>query len=344
MKSADHAAVKTPENMLGLDYRREAETFRDNFPGEAIIDVHTHLGDLASAQVYFQAADAYGIASTWSQTPLEHVDAIADQFGDRVCFIAIPNYLAKDRDDTFTTDWLKRIEAFAEKGAKLCKFWAAPRGRDFTPHLQLDAPIRLQGMKLARSLGMSFMVHISDPDTWFATKYADAGKYGSKADQYTPLRRLLDQFGDVPWLAAHMAGDPEHLDHLQELLDAHPNLYLDTSATKWMVRELSKTPGEFRAFCVRNAGRVFFGTDIVTSKDNIGFDLYASRFWALRTLIETDYAGPSPIVDPDLHLVDPSVPEDATATLRGASIGGDTLQMLYHDAAAAFARRVGWIS
>jgi hypothetical protein len=62
-----------------------------------------------------------------------------------------------------------------------------------------------------------------------------------------------------------------------------------------------------------------------------GDDLYASRFWAMRTLYETDYDGPSPIVDPDLSLIDPSQPRESTATLRGIKLDPAALQSLYHD-------------
>jgi len=59
-----------------------------------------------------------------------------------------------------------------------------------------------------------------------------------------------------------------------------------------------------------------------------GFDLYASRFWALRTMCEADYHGMSPIVDSDLHMVDPAVNAKSTATLRGAGLGEATLRLL----------------
>ncbi len=321
-----------PANMLGLDYRAEAAKLPYRGP---IWDVHTHLGDLESARLYFQIADQFNIERTYTMTQLEQVDVLRAEFGDRLRFIAVPNYMSK-APDTYTTDWLRRIEAFAEKGVKICKFWAAPRGRDMhDAALLIDSSHRRESMKLARSLGMMFMTHIADPDTWFATKYADASRYGTKDDQYEPFERMLDEFGDVTWLAAHMAGTPEDLDRLQRLLDRHPNLYVDTSATKWMVRELSKQPQRLRDFLSANRGRVFFGSDIVTSAKDMSYDLYASRYWALRTLFETNYDGPSPIVDPDLHMLDPTVPETATAYLRGAALGDDVLTSLYRDAAAA---------
>ncbi len=331
MSATDVKSAHSSANTLGLDYRSLAAQFRYRGP---IWDVHTHLNDVEATRALFDVADLFGIERVWSMTPLPHARAIADMFGDRVQFIAVPHYANHEKDpNTFTSEWLKAIEGFAAMGSRVCKIWAAPRGIDFHESMTLDSPIRREARKLARSLGMMFMVHVSDPDTWFATKYADAARYGTKAQQYEPLERMLDEYSDTPCIAAHMAGNPEDLDFVQGLLDRHANLYVDTSATKWMVRELSKRPERFRAFCQRNAGRVLFGTDIVATRDNCNFDLYASRYWALRTLMETTYDGPSPIVDPDLHMVDPAVPETATATLRGASLDDATLRDVYHAAA-----------
>ncbi len=321
----------SPENRLGIAYRQEAA--RLPWTGR-IWDAHVHLHDVEAARLFFEVADLFGIERVWSMSPLQHVDEIKDQFGDRVRFIAVPNYKAHSQPGTFTTDWLKRIEGFAAKGVRVCKFWAAPRGRDIHPSLRLDSPTRLEAMHLAKSLGMKFMIHIADPDTWFATHYRDHRRYGRKAEHHKTFERLLDEHHDVTWIAAHLAGDPEHLDRLQDLLDRHPNLYMDTAATKWMVRELSKHPDCFRAFCQRNPGRIIFGSDIVADSDNISFDLLASRYWALRTLLETDYDGPSPIEDPDLRLVDPSLSAGAAPTLRGVRLDPATLATVYHGAVA----------
>ncbi len=321
-------------NRLGLDYRAEAGRFTYDGP---IIDIHTHIGTVEAARLYFEVADRYGIGKAVSMTKLENCPAIKDAFGDRIEFIAVPNYEAYDQPGTFTTDWLKRMAQFREQGCRIIKFWAAPRGRDLHPDaFHLDSPARRESIKRAYDLGYRmFMTHVGDPDTWFQAKYTDPAKYGKKTEHLDQLEALLDEYPDVQWIGAHMSGYPEDLDYVQGILDRHPNYVIDTSATKWQVRELSKHPDRFRAFCENNPGRVVFGTDIVANNDNLDYDLYASRFWALRTLIETAYDGPSPIVDPDLNMVDPSVDEKATAPLRGAQVTGPTLRSVYHDAAAA---------
>ncbi|QQE12806.1 hypothetical protein JD969_04905 [Planctomycetota bacterium] len=317
-------------NRLGLDYEAEARSLPY---GEPIWDVHTHVQSVASAETMLKAMDVYGVEKVWSMSNLEITAELKEIFGDRIEFIAVPNFSQKDEEGTFTTDWWKRIEKFAEIGTKICKFWAAPRGLDFDPMFAIDHPTRRTAMDIARDCGMMFMTHVGDPDTWFATHYKDASKYGTKADHLASLEKMLDEYSDVTWIAAHMAAHPEHLDILQGVLDRHSNLYIDTSATKWMIREWSKHPKELADFCARNEGRVLFGSDIVTNDDNVDFDLYASRYWALRTMWETEYDGPSPIVDPDLTLIEPEKGKKQTAKLLGAGIPNGELDFVYRNAA-----------
>jgi len=196
------------------------------------------------------------------------------------------------------------------------------------------------------------MTHVADPNTWFATRYADSETYGTKKDHYEPFERMLDRFTQ-PWIAAHMGGWPEDLEFLSGLLDRHDNLYLDTSATKWIVREVSRhSREEVKVFMKRYNGRLLFGSDIVTVDDHLkpnedatemtakasspedAFDLYASRYWALRKLWESDYEGESPIADPDLAMVDPDTYNEMDAPpLRGKSLPDEVLRELYHEAA-----------
>jgi len=353
-------------NRPGLDYAREA-TYFSALP-QPIIDVHTHIGGGQAARIFARAADLYGIGEVWSMTKLEDTAAVAEAMGGRIRFIAVPDWSQpENRRFHHSEGFLARIEAFHAIGARMVKFWCAPRSRDLADEtgdpafMRLDAPHRIEQMNLAASLGMMFMTHVGDPDTWFRTKYADSARYGTKAEQYRPLRTLLDRFPG-PWLAAHLGGWPENPAFLAELLDSHPNLLLDTSATKWMVRELSAhAPGVIHDFLLRFRGRILFGSDIVTMDEHLAptsggheitakaasrreaFDLYASRYWALRTLFETDWQGPSPIADPDLAMVNPEsfTPGDAP-DLRGFALSGDLLNTLMFGAAQALSQRLGW--
>ncbi len=342
-------------NRLSLCYETEAHKLGP--PPVDILDAHTHLRGEDSVRVYQRVAEHYGVTHTWSMTPLEQVSEVRHVLGSAVQFIAQPDFRADNLLHAMGDGFLERIDAFHSEGAHLVKFWAAPRARDLgrkagDPNLMmLDGPHRQRQMERTCELGMGIMTHIGDPDTWFATHYADASAYGDKASQYESFERAMEQF-DVPWLAAHFGGWPEDLGFLDGLLTRHPKLHLDTSATKWMVRELSRhSPEEFNAFLDRWSGRILFGSDIVVQGDHLvqddkggrtgqassadeAYDLYASRYWALRTLFETSYDGPSPIADPDLALAYPDQfgPTDAP-TLTGKQLPLNTLRMVYRDAA-----------
>lgn len=355
----------TPANRLGIDYRAAAASF-DNTPfPDGIIDAHLHVNGAKAAAIFRRVMDAYHIRTLISQTQLAEAAAVRDVLGERIRFVAIPDYMSEDRGRAHREAFLENIQTFHDDfNAKIVKFWRAPRFRDYLlqadPNdtgedlVALDSEWVVRAAELATSLGMVLMTHVADPDTWFQTTYADSSRYGTKRDQYLPLERMLDRF-PTQWLLAHMGGTPEDLDFLDGLLTRHPNAHLDTSACKWMVRELSKhDSAKLRDFLTKWAGRISFGSDIVTSDGHLvptdpdnktfgihlansedeAFDLYASRYWALRTLFETDHAGESPIADPDLAMVDPEHHDAMSAPmLRGRALPADLLHTLHFTAA-----------
>ncbi|MCB0352030.1 MAG: amidohydrolase family protein [Bdellovibrionales bacterium] len=344
--------MKELSNRLNLDFRSETST-RFPFTG-SIIDVHSHINGPAASVVYGEAAKLFGIELTYSMSQLEEVPALQEKLGDSIRFIAFPKFLSDNPIYEHSDGYIRRIEEFHKLGSRIVKFWAAPRGLDYGKSfgnpdiLRLNSPERLACMEAAADLGMYFMTHVSDPDTWFQAKYSDPSTYGTKLDQYEPLEELLEKFKQ-PWIAAHMAGWPENLEFLDGLLSRHENLYLDTSATKWMVRELSKHPREeVVAFFSKWKKRLLFGSDIVTTDAHLdssqndhfkadqaksreeAFDLYASRYWALRTLFETSYSGESPISDSDLHMVNPQrFQEEDAPTLSGKGLPSEVLEWIY---------------
>ncbi len=343
-------------NRLGLDYAREAD--RLGPPVVPIIDGHAHINGGRAAALYRGVMDRFGVEAVYSQTQLDQVQPVRDALGDRVRFVAIPNYMGEDPRFEHTVGFYENLPRWWDLGARMVKWWCGPRGRDMGAEFgeplicTLDHPWRRRQMDRAAELGMAFMAHIADPDTWFATRYADADFYGTKAQQHEMLERAAEAY-DVPWLIAHMGGSPEDLDFLAGLLDRHPNFVVDTSATKWMVRELGRhTRDELVAFLERYRGRIVFGTDVVTidahltddagprgmgaqaSSEEEAFELYASRYWAYRTMLETAYEGESPIADPDLALVDPERYDEMSAPpLRGLALDADLLRTLYRGAA-----------
>lgn len=362
--STSDGVFRHDANRFGLDYGTEAALL--GAPPVPIIDAHTHLNGTRAAGVWARAADLYGIDRAYSMTRLAEVESVRDALGERVRFIAFPDWSNPDTQAVHRGGYLPVIEQYRERfDARIVKFWSGPAlvdyaGGDPADLVPFDSPWRVRQAELATELGMMFMVHIADPDTWFATRYTDTARYRTKAAQYESFERMLERFPQ-PWIAAHMGGWPEDLGFLGGLLERHANLYLDCSATKWIVRELCAQPRErVAAFFTRWRGRVLFGSDIVAmdahltpdkrgapsikseqaSTEAEAFDLYASRYWALRTMLETDHRGESPIVDPDLAMVDPGrFGERDAPELRGIGLGDAVLADLYRHTAMAVVER-----
>jgi predicted TIM-barrel fold metal-dependent hydrolase len=333
------------------------------------VDIHAHINGKGAAPIWREVARLFGVSRVFTMVRLSDAPTVREALGDMVRFIAFPDFRGEDRSKAFKDAFLEDIRRFhGDYGARIVKLWNAPRLRELITGdaakdlIEFDSPWRVKAAELAQSLGMMMMVHVADPDTWFATRYKDAAKFGTKLSHYRGLEVMLDRF-PMPWIAAHMGGWPENLPFLSGMLERHPNLYIDTSATKWVVRELSKHKrDEVLGFFTRWRGRLLFGSDIVTTDEHLApkagppahpmadlasspetaFDLYASRYYALRTMFETNYNGESPIADPDLKMVEPDRYDDMAAPrLQGLALPRALLEELYHNAAARLLATVG---
>jgi len=328
----------SPEhNVTGIDYSQRGHLRSNAAP---LIDCHAHVlrtrpteepaetpPDLTQAEQMLAVAEEFGIVRTVTMCPPEDIPPLRERFGDRLLFNGSIAKKAIDEPDDAPQRLLDR---FLELGVRLIKFWAAPRGRD--RGLYVDAPWRIEAVRQARAAGVRIiMVHVGDPDQWFRTVYTDSTKFGTKAEQYVGLRRLLELFPDMRFIGAHMGGDPEHPDHLEALLEQYPHLSFDTSATKWQVREASPRAEAIRALICRHPTRFLFGSDLVT-RPGLPREHYVSRYWCQRTLWESRWQGPSPIHDPDY---DPGAGGPSTPTLRGLDLPSDVLRRVYYDNAAA---------
>jgi hypothetical protein len=274
------------------------------------------------AELMLDVAREFGILRTWSMCPPEDIPPLREKLGDRIAFNGMINKAKLDEPDD---EVFRRLDQFLENGVDMIKLWSAPRGRD--RGLIVDAPWRIEAAKRARAAGVRIvMVHVGDPDVWFRNQYADTAKFGTKPEQYIGLERMMELFPDLTWIGAHMGGDPEHPDHLQALLERYPNYFIDTSATKWQVREVSPRREAIRALICRFPDRFLFGSDLVT-RESLPREPYVSRYWCQRTLWETAWEGQSPIADPDFQ-TEPGGP--TTPPLHGLRLSGDVLAKIYH--------------
>jgi hypothetical protein len=285
-----------------------------------IIDAHTHVEDVANAWLLFRAAQAFGVQVFCGVVRPAAIDALKREFGESFRPIVRVDHSLIGQPSRFARENVLAIREGRAKGAVAAKFWYAPRFIAET-HFRFDNPALRPILATLVDLGMPALVHVADPDCWFERQYSDVARYGTKAEQYDALEHTLSDLPGLKVQGAHFGGDPEDLGHLRLLMDKYPNYYVDTSATKWIARELSAHPAESRAFVLERADRIVFGSDLVAFGDATPAH-YGSRYWVQRWLWEGEGARPSPIADP-------CVADPEGVTVHGLALPDDVLAKLY---------------
>jgi predicted TIM-barrel fold metal-dependent hydrolase len=288
-----------------------------------LVDAHTHIARKQSDEL-IDAARLYGVARIFSIAPLDENLRLRERYPGLI--EPVTNLIFEHRQDPaqFADDNRALLVRAVAEGVRVVKLWLSPRASDRFDGLTLDSPLLdsiFEGLAQQR---LRLLLHVADPDLWFANKYTDVARYATKADHYARLEQRLHAFPTVRILVAHMGGHPEDLGHLGRLLDRYPNLSLDTSATRWMVRELGRQPEAARAFFTRYADRLLFGTDQVVL-DEPDSERYLVRYWIHQMFWETDLVCELPIDDPDA---------EGVPMLRGINLPAAVLRKVYSDNAA----------
>jgi len=265
--------------------------------GLPLIDPHTHVGRLEATETLLGAALAYGVERLLGITAPEAATVLESRFPGRFVFAVSLDYSRRDDPEAFQRENVGRLRRAHAAGFRVVKFW-------FKPSFNADTGMYLNDdrltpvFELMAELRMPGLVHIADPDIWFETHYRDGARFGTKLQAYEQLEHVLRRHPDVNILGAHFGGHPEDLDHVGRLLDAYPNYFIDTSATKWVCRELGRQPERARAFLTKHARRILFGSDLVAREGWLA-ELYAQRYWVQQMLWEGEGAFRSPIPDGD---------------------------------------------
>ncbi len=251
-------------------------------PRFPVIDFHNHLDSMNPKDV-LAVMDRCGV---------EHVVNITMQVGQRAldimdcyhgtapdCFSSIGwmDWSGIERDD-FAELTIDRLHRLIEHGACGIKFWKdfglTIRGGD-GELLRIDderfAPI----FEECGKLGLPVMFHTADPTAFFDPIDARNERYeelsahpdwsfsSSPVSKHTLLEqrnRVIARHPATTFIGAHCAESSEDLGSLAEQLDVLPNLLIDISAR---TSELGRQPYTARAFLLKYADRILFGTDLL---------------------------------------------------------------------------------
>ncbi len=269
-------------------------------PPVAIFDAHMHSGDPSATAAYVSAARAYGVDGACNLASDGLADPMRHAFGNFFIPSAWPR-VHRDGDPPtdwgrFRERWVDRFEHLLGRGMRSMKFKLAP-WPDRPRQIWLDDDRLAPLLALCATHGVLVQLHAAHPTCWWPKRFDPAG-HRPKSDYLDQLRRVMDAHPALTVLSVHMGSNPEDLDYLQQMMECYDGYHIDTSATKWVVRELSAQVERAREFFIRFADRICFGSDLVVQRGIAG-DYYTSRFHVQRTMWETDTRTFSMIHDPD---------------------------------------------
>ncbi|MFQ5832877.1 MAG: amidohydrolase family protein [Candidatus Thorarchaeota archaeon] len=228
----------------------------------------------------------------------------------------------------------REIRTLKQEGYDLAKMQSAPvmraRAKADTDELRLHEVAMAPMFDAVKDEGIPFILHLSDPDTYYATRYNDSGYFGTKERDLEELEGVISRYPEIQFQIAHFAAQPElhRLDNLARWFDTYPNFNVDTSSARWMSRELSKDPDKASKFLTKYSNRIHFGTDCVAYTDDVSY--YQGRYSALRILFESDVRNtPLPFRDSD------TVSSGGTI-INGLSLDHSVLKQIYWDNAYGF--------
>ena len=184
-------------------------------------------------------------------------------------------------------------------------------------------------------LDVPVLIHVGDPVAFFRP----LDRYNERWDEllthdrrqvYGPefptfeeliesLGGLLEAHRGTDFIVAHVGAYAMNLGYVAQMLDEHPNLYVDISAS---IGEIGRAPYTARAWFIEHADRILFGTDSRPS-----LDLYQTYFRVLETADE--YFDYEPAVE---------VPPQGWWRIYGLYLPDDVLQRVYRDNAVRLLR------
>lgn len=331
---------------------------RPRFP---VVDAHNHLGAPFGGDWADRTADE--LAATMDEAGVERLVDLDGGWGDalrreverwqrslpgRVAVFGGLDYAAWASDPAFGDLEARRLRDSVAAGARGLKVWKrlGLRARDPSGRLvPVDDP-RLDPLwATAGELGVPVTIHVADPiaffepldernerweelqahPDWHVWPTRPAGR--SDLDGFPPFDELIDGLEAVvarhpatTFIGAHVGCAAEDLARVSLILERCPNVHVDLAAR---IAELGRQPAAARAFIVRWADRVLFGTDMAPDPE----------WWAVyyRFLETADESFPYD-ADPD------QAPSQGRWRIHGLHLPHDVLRAVYRDNALRLIR------
>jgi len=267
-----------------------------------IFDAHTHIGAIDNIYRMIAIEDDFGVSA---QIGIVHDEggfqAAKELYPDRFVFA---KYLSLSDIARYNVEpVLDEISKLQDQGYSLAKSWFGPRWRDYREvpqNFRINHPRLEPIFQALEDNGIPLIIHMGDPDTYYASKYRDSEKYGTKDEHLKQLEDVISRHPKLRFQVPHFGSQPEihRFPNLIRWMEKFTNLVVDTASSRWMARELSKDTEKARDFLLRYSDRVLFGTDLFAGRGDREY--YSGRYVAQRILWETSERDtPLPFPDDD---------------------------------------------
>ena len=236
--------------------------------------------------------------------------------------------------DGWVSATVDRLTADIQAGAGGLKIFKSLGLRVRDPQGELvmpDDPRLVPIWETVAALDVPVLIHTADPVAFFRpldrfnerwdqlNRRPDWHFHGSAYPSFETLidalYHLVESQPQTTFITAHVGCYPENLGFVSEMMDRYPNLYTDISAR---IAELGRAPYSARAWFLRHADRILFGTDNTPRPQT-----YQTYFRFLETADE--YFSYRPGAE---------IPPTGRWQIYGVYLPDDVLKKVYHDNAA----------
>ena len=324
------------------------------------IDVHVHVPRTLgpSAMRIFGAHGVRVALNASGAEPGERLDTLV-QSGRPIRLLPYCHVdWRRSADEDFAAyaeDTLARCAAAGAVGLKIFKGLGLGYANDDGTLLRVDDPRLDPAFEAAGRHGLPVLIHTGDPKAFFEPdtpaneRHAELAAHpswsfhGERLDRYgEPIghrwpswESMLEQFEnrvarhpDTTFVGAHFGNAPEEPDRVERMLDAYPNLYVETGAR---VPEIGRhDPARMRRLFTEHADRILFGTDFQMSPGggfvlgSVGESLdppsripgFYEAHWRYFETEDRGFAHPTPI--------------QGDWTIDGLGLSEEVLEQIYH--------------
>jgi predicted TIM-barrel fold metal-dependent hydrolase len=306
-----------------------------------IVDGHVHMGSISGEAAILEIGEAAGIAKM-ALVSIQNPEAgsglpqslyMKAQHSQQFYCLAGLNHAAQLTGGRVSTPSLaEQVDRFVELGCDGIKMIEGKPTSRQRMDIPVTEPYFADYWARVQEVGLPIVWHVNDPEEFWDPEripgWAKARNWGYGPDDvqkealYAEVDEILDRYPKLRIILAHFYFLSADLARAGRFFDAHPNVHFDVTPGIEMLYNMSLDPDASRAFFVRYAERIVYGTDL---SSNLTLTEGRIRAGIIYRWLESEDTFRVP--EGADFLLGP--PEDGI--IRGMSLPEDVLRRIYHD-------------